>query len=192
MITDEQVIELFYEFTKENPEIYFGMSDLEKDMHRCIFQMAHRFASEHYQKLSALDPVTLYEKLERERLINEELQRKLDETERELHQQRFNNKHNLSIDQKVSNEIEELQKKITELRSINQSEALLNTSLYRENRELQKRLDEAVKVIESHNQFFLDMRGVHMRMNDGKKIGGPWDWMFEQAREFLENNGGNK
>jgi hypothetical protein len=43
------------------------------------------------------------------------LQSKIDELEKELHQQRFNNKHNLSIDQKIADKIESQRKEIDEL-----------------------------------------------------------------------------
>lgn len=44
----------------------------------------------------------------------------IEKLKRELHQQRFNNKHNLSIDQKVSDEIERLRNVNKELESDNE------------------------------------------------------------------------
>jgi hypothetical protein len=45
----------------------------------------------------------------------ENAQVEIESLKKELHQQRFNNKHNLSIDQKVSDEIESLKERIAHL-----------------------------------------------------------------------------
>lgn len=56
----------------------------------------------------------------------------MEKLERELYQQRFNNKHNLSIDQKISDEIERLRNVNKELESDNEELRYLLKTLTQE------------------------------------------------------------
>ena len=88
-------------------------------------------------------------KLESQQTVIFAFSRKIKELEKELEQQRFNNKHNLSIDQTVADKIEQLEKEL-ELRSswVKHHQACVEANSVREHK-LEERLAHLEKVCEN-------------------------------------------
>lgn len=88
-------------------------------------------------------------KLESQQTVIFVFSRKIKELEKELEQQRFNNKHNLSIDQTVADKIEQLEKEL-ELRSswVKHHQACVEANSVREHK-LEERLAHLEKVCEN-------------------------------------------
>ena len=77
-------------------------------------------------------------KLESQQTVIFAFSRKIKELEKELEQQRFNNKHNLSIDQTVADKIEELEKRLVLSDCLYEAQSSLCNDLFKKIAYLEK------------------------------------------------------
>jgi hypothetical protein len=105
----------FEDHVKKHPETYLGLHPITKNRDESLWLLACTFKDSKYFELSAnqcVHPTSL----DAEEGVDGVICRKhlrITELEKELFQQKFNNKHNLSIDSEVSNKIIELEDKLS-------------------------------------------------------------------------------